>query len=284
MKVTRAAIISGLAGMTVLGSHTEARAQHPQPPPSAQVVPEAEPPPPPAPPSAPPVAPPAPQAQPAPEAYSQSEGYPPGYGPPPGYASPQGYPPPPPRYYTAPPRGYGRRYAYYPPPPPAPPAYSEERTFMLGGSLGLAALNYTSIDGAAASDAAVGYSARLGFGLTPRLLFLIEINGAAASVQDSVYVGNSVAYDQTIYDIGLQAFLTRKFFLRGGVGLGNIKQWDDLGTFTFGQTGFAMTGSAGLELLQGYNWSLEIAGQFIAGFYRDQKWNSSAVNVGFNFF
>jgi len=162
--------------------------------------------------------------------------------------------------------------------------YSEERPFMLGGSLGLAGLHYTSIDGGTTSDAAVGYSARLGFGLTSRLLFLIEINGAASSVPDTYYQGNSVAYDQTIYDLGLQAFLTRKFFLRGGLGLGNIKQWDDLGTFRSGETGFAMTGSAGLELLQGYNWSLEIAGQFIGGFYRDQRWSSGAVNIGFNFF
>ncbi|HEX2658634.1 MAG TPA: hypothetical protein VHU40_10185, partial [Polyangia bacterium] len=179
---------------------------------------------------------------------------------------------------------YGRRYAYYPPPPPPAMPYWSDRPFMLGGSLGLAALHYTSVDGGSTSDAAVGYSARLGFGLTPRLLFLIEINGAAASVPDPVIDGNYVAYDQTIYDLGLQAFVTRKLFLRGGLGLGNIKQWDDLGMFRSGETGFAMTGSVGLELLQGYNWSLEIAGQGIAGFYRDQKWTSGAVNIGFNFF
>ena len=155
---------------------------------------------------------------------------------------------------------------------------------MLGGSLGLAGLRYAPIDGGRASEAAVGYSARLGFGLSPRILFLIEINGAAASVSDPGYQGNSIAYDQTIYDVGVQAFLTRKFFLRGGVGMGNIKQWDDLGTFKSGETGFAMTGSAGFELLQGYNWSFEIAGQFISGFYREQNWSSGAVNVGFNFF
>ena len=275
MKARRAAIISGLAGMTVLGIHTGAQAQQPEGPAAAPAAapPEGPPPPPPAPPAA---------AAAQPEAYPQPYPYPPGYGPPPGYAPPPSYPPP--HYYSAPPRGYGRRYAYYPPPPPPPPMYSEERPFMLGGSLGLAGLHYTSIDGGSTSDAAVGYSARLGFGLTPRLLFLIEINGAAASVSDNFNPGNNVAYDQTIYDLGLQAFVTRKLFLRGGLGLGNIKQWDDLGSFRSGQTGFAMTGSVGLELLQGYNWSLEIAGQGIAGFYKDQKWTSGAVNIGFNFF
>ena len=272
MKATRAAIVSGLVGMTVLGIHTGARAQQPEGPAAAPAAPEPE-------------GPPQPQAAPAPaptEAYPQQYQYPPGYGPPPGYTGPQNYPPP--HYYAAPPRGYGRRYAYYPPPPPPPPMYSEERPFMLGGSLGLAGLHYTSFDGVSTSDAAVGYSVRLGFGLTPRLLFLIEINGAAASVPDPYNEGYNVAYDQTIYDLGLQAFLTRKLFVRGGLGLGNIKQWDDLGTFRVGETGFAMTGSVGLELLQGYNWSLEIAGQGITGFYRDQRWTSGAVNIGFNFF
>src|SRR5205085_5897200 len=100
--------------------------------------------------------------------------YPPGYGPPPGYAPPQGYGPPPPGYYPPPRRVYrAPRYAYYPPPPPPPPTYTLERPFMLGGSLGLAGLHYHFSDGTSTSDPAAGYSLRLGFGIAPRLLFLI---------------------------------------------------------------------------------------------------------------
>ena len=277
MKATRAAIVSALAGLAVLGIHSGAWAQQAEPaPPEVPQYPQA---------NAPPQnsAPPAPSAAPP---YEAQPVYPPGYGPPPGYAPPQGYAPPtgygppPPRYY-APPRAYGRpRYAYYPPPPPPPP-YSLERPFMLGGSLGLATLHYHPGDGTSTSDAAVGYSARLGFGLSPRLLFLIEINGATASGSDGYYA--SVAFDQTIYDLGLQVFLTRRLFLRGGAGLGNIRAWDDGGTFD-ARTGFAMTASVGLELLQGYNWSFELAGQWITGFYSDGNWTSGAVNLGFNFF
>lgn len=276
MKATKAAFVSALAGLAVLGIHSGARAQQAEPAQTpAPPYPQAEAPPqnPPAPPSAP--------------AYEAQPTYPPGYGPPPGYAPPQGYPPPqgygapPPNYYYPPPRGYGRpRYAYYPPPPPPPPPYAVERTFMLGGSLGLASLHYYPGDGTSTSDAAVGYSARLGFGLSPRLLFLIEINGATAS--GSGY-NNNAAFDQTIYDLGLQAFLTRRLFLRGGAGVGNIRAWDDFYTSN-AKAGFALTGSIGVELLQGYNWSFELAGQWITGFYSDQTWTSGAVNLGFNFF
>jgi hypothetical protein len=151
---------------------------------------------------------------------------------------------------------------------------------MIGGSLGLATLHYHLSDGST-SDAAVGYSARLGFGLTPKLLFLIEINGATAN--GSGPYNDSVAYDQTIYDLGLQAFLTHRVFVRGGMGIGNIRAFDYVGDFA-AKTGFALTGSVGIELLQGYNWSFELAGQWITGFYQDETWTSGAVNLGFNFF
>jgi len=153
---------------------------------------------------------------------------------------------------------------------------------MLGGSLGLAGLHYHFSDGSSASDdPAAGYSLRLGFGIAPRLLFLIEANGAVASVSEAGY---GLSFDQTIYDLGLQVFLTRKLFVRGGVGLGNIRAWYDGYYGDVSKTGFAMTGSVGLELLQGYNWSFELAGQAIAGFYSGENWTSYALNLGFNFF
>lgn len=273
MKATKAAFISGLVSLAVLGIHTGAQAQQPAPPPPQPGAEPAQYPPPP---------PPEAQGQPQPNGAQPGE-YPPGYGPPPGYQQPPpGYQQPPPRYYyppPPPPRYYGRRYSYYPPPPP-PPAYTLERPFMLGGSLGLASLRYET-DAGSASNAAVGYALRLGFGIAPRILFLIEINGAAAS--DSDNYGNSVAYDQTLYDLGLQVFVTRKFFLRGGAGLGNIRAFDDGGTFA-AKVGFGLTASAGFELLQGYNWSFELAGQWISGFYSGETWNSGAINLGFNFF
>lgn len=275
MKATKAAFISGLAGLAVLAIHSGARAQQPASPPQTEAEPPQYPP-----------APPPEQAQGQPQMNpAQPGGYPPGYGPPPGYQPPPpaGYEAPPPRYYyppPPPPRYYGRRYAYYPPPPP-PPAYTLERPFMLGGSLGLASLHYDTGAGTT-TNAAVGYSLRLGFGVAPRLLFLIEVNGAAAS--DSDVYGNSVAYDQTLYDLGLQVFLTRKFFLRGGAGLGNIRAaFNDGGAFA-AKVGFGLTASAGVELLQGYNWSFELAAQWITGFYSDETWTSGAVNLGFNFF
>ena len=127
------------------------------------------------------------------------------------------------------------------------------------------------------SGAATGYSGRLGFGIGPRLLLLVGVDGA-------VSVANDFVYDQTIYYIGLQAFLSRQLFVRGGAGIGNITGHDNSDFLYFGKTGFGLTGTVGVELLQGYNWSLELAGQVTSGFYTDERWTSGTAQIGFNFF
>lgn len=247
--VSRAVLRAGLAGLvvgTVLVVHTHAAfAQQPAADPAA------------------------PQAEAAPQEY------PPGYSPPPGYA-----PAAPP---SAPPPGYGPpppRYSYYPPPPPPPARSRIDRPFMIGGSLGLGGLRFYNSDEppVATSGPATGYSGRLGFGLSPRVLLLLGVDGA-------VSVENTLVYSQNIYYVGAQVFMTRQFFLRAGGGLGNITGEDNYGDFLyFGKTGFGLTGSVGVEMLQGYNWSIELTGMMTAGFYKDENWSSGTINIGFNFF
>jgi hypothetical protein len=133
-------------------------------------------------------------------------------------------------------------------------------------------------DNAPTSGPATGYSGRLGFGIAPRLLLLVGADGAVSADSFSFY-------DQTIYYLGLQAFLTRQLFVRGGAGIGNITGKDsNSDLLQFGKAGFGLTGSVGVELLQGYNWSLELTGQLLAGFYTGEKWTSGTGNIGFNFF
>jgi hypothetical protein len=148
---------------------------------------------------------------------------------------------------------------------------------MIGGSLGLGSMRFHDDTDVSTSAAATGYSGRLGFGLAPRLLLLIAVDGAVSGD------GNFI-YDQTIYSLGLQAFLTRQVFLRGGAGIGNITDKYGGDVLRFGKTGLGLTASVGVELLQGYNWSLELAGQLTSGFYTGERWTSGTLNIGFNFF
>jgi hypothetical protein len=281
---------AGLLSVAVLCVHTSgAFAQQPTPEPGAGATPQTQIP---GVPGGDAEAAPLPQAtqiqSPAPMGQPQPYAYPPGYAPPPGYGPPPSqYPPPPPGYGNPPgyrqgPRSYGYppQSSYYPPPPPPPSSRPvSDRPFMIGGSLGFAGLRFHDQDNQVTSDVGVGYSARLGFGIAPSLILLLGVDGATAGQ------GNFV-YDQTIYYAGLQAFLTRQLFLRGGAGIGNITQKDSQGNFLFfGNTGLGLTGSVGVELIQGYNWSLELAGQVTSGFYADSEhWTSVAGNIGFNFF
>ena len=150
---------------------------------------------------------------------------------------------------------------------------------MIGGSLGIGGLRYYTAEEPVVTDSgpATGYSGRLGFGLSPRVLLLLGIDGAAASQDGFVY-------DQRIIYVGGQFFLTRQLFVRAGGGLGNITGHDSYDFLYFGKTGLGLTGSLGVELLQGYNWSLELAAMMTAGFYEDETWSSGTVNIGFNFF
>jgi len=217
-----------------------------------------------------------PQAYPQQQGYPQQQAYPPGYGPPAG----DGYQPPP--AYGTPAAPPPQRYSYYPPPPPPAPRSTLDRPLMIGGSLGIGGLHYHDFNDIPTSDVAGAYSLRLGFGVAPRSLLLLEINGAFATVSDPY---GDLVYGQSLYDVGFQTFLTRALFIRGGIGLGNITTSDSSASVTyFGKAGLGLTASVGAELLQGYNWSLELAGQMIAGFYKDENWTSYAVNLGFNFF
>jgi hypothetical protein len=153
---------------------------------------------------------------------------------------------------------------------------------MIGGSLGIGGLRYYNngdidVPPMAEGGPATGYSGRLGFGLSPRVLLLLGIDGATVSQDGFVY-------DQHIIYVGGQFFLTRQLFARAGAGMGNITGHDSYDFLAFGKTGLGLTGSLGIELLQGYNWSLELTGTMTAGFYTDENWSSGTVNVGFNFF
>jgi hypothetical protein len=143
---------------------------------------------------------------------------------------------------------------------------------MFGGSLGLAGL-YNS---GGYSDYANSYALRAGFGLAPRLMFLVGFDGAWA-------VEANLASYQNIWYAGVQAFLSRQLFLRGGLGLGNSVREDPFAG-TFADVGFGATGTIGYELIQGYNWSLEMAGVINAGFYEYERWVTYGMNLGINFF
>jgi hypothetical protein len=189
-------------------------------------------------------------------------GAPPRYAPPPVYAPPRPYPYGPRPYY---------RYA------PVRPRGITDRPFTIGGGVGFGGLQLNQ-NGTATSQSGMSYTARLGVGLCPGLLLLWDIEGSIVDRGPSVY-------SQTAQLAALQMFIGQRFFLKGGLGFAQVNQDDTFYT----NLGFAFMGGLGLELIQGWNWSLDVEATVTGAHYsfggRDETWlNWSIANFAVNFF
>ena len=253
-------LVTGIAAFTVLLVHTAAHAQQGEPPPPQEYPPAYAPPP----------------------GYVPPPSYPPqSYGPAPTYGAPPAYVPPPPP--PPPPYRYAPAYRYAPPgyyalPPPPPPRDVLYRPFMLGFGIGFGGLVFDdAYTGNHTHQGGLSYTGRLGFGLHPGLMLLLDTEGSVVSSGPS-------SISQSVNVIGLQIFLTRRLFVKGGLGFGAAAQ-DDLRT----HWGAAAMGGAGYELAQGWNWSFDIEATISGARYHDngidQSWtNWSLVNFALNFF
>jgi hypothetical protein len=223
-----------------------------------------------------------------PPGYPGAQGFPPGYEPPPGYATPGAAPPmygAPPPYVPAPgygPPGYGPtrypppRYSYYPPALP-PPRQITDRPFTIGGGIGFGGLRFMDGAGNHTTDSGMAYTLRLGFGLRPGLILMWDLEGALVE-------RNRTAISQTANLAALQLFATPRLFLKAGFGLAQVIQ--DNYASAWGGAGMA---GIGYELIQGWNWSLDIEATVTAARYRtagvESTWtNWSLVNFAINFF
>jgi hypothetical protein len=284
------------------------------PPPAPEAPPTFGPPAPPAPPApaSPSPASPSPPspAQPAPAQPVQpvpapEGGYPPGYGPPPGYIAPPGYGPPqdagapgdgatygapayppsgyPPAGYGAPPR-YGAPYGYsrYRHAPPPPPRRVTDRPFTIGGGIGFGGLELRDSVGGTWRQPGLSYSARLGLGLRPGLLLLWDIEGTTVEQSTAAGLGaRSHTLSQTAQLAALQVFVGDHFFIKGGFGFAQLNQDDAIYT----NWGGAVMGGLGLELVQGWNWSLDVESTVTAAFYQDESMlNWSLATFALNLF
>jgi hypothetical protein len=243
-------------------------------------------------PVAPPIAQPPGAIEPVP---APAEGYPPGYGPPPGYVPPPGYGPqrgygnypggygsygPAPGY--GPPQGYYRYHHLLQPPPPR---RVTDRPFTIGGGIGFGGLNLKDSGGGTWHQSGLSYTARLGIGLRPGLLLLWDIEGSTVdrTIVAGAGAGTGVhSFSQTAQLAALQVFVGDRFFLKGGFGMAQFSRDDALYT----DWGGAVMGGLGLELVQGWNWSLDIESSITAAAYNNNEtlFNWSIANFALNLF
>jgi hypothetical protein len=189
-------------------------------------------------------------------------------------AEAQGYPPP-----------------YYPPPPPPPPPQGVFRSglvFGFAGGLGAVAAK----DCGDACGAAGFFEGHLGGMVSPRAALMFEIWGGDHPWTDNA--NNSFETINTFFTAAAQYWLTDILWIKGGAGLAVLREAADVyynGLYTVDTndtSGFALFGAGGVEVVQSYNFALDIQLRIGNGFYRQDGNSFNAQNyalmVGFNWY
>lgn len=192
--------------------------------------------------------------------------------PPPGYGQPPGYPPP---------------YA-----PPRPVRTPDRRGFVIGLSLGGGSF-VVDCQSAGCTQFFGGDDRRFEGG---SLSFHIGgmVNETMAILFDAWGVAHSPDGDRTlthnIGDIALRWFPHRIMWLQGGVGWANFNlhtscRAGETCTERVGDTGFALVGAAGLELVQGEHFVLDVSLRIAGGGYGEGgSVNMTALQLGINWY
>ena len=168
---------------------------------------------------------------------------------------------------------YGSPPPYYPPPQRG--LYRSGLVFGFGVGAGA----ITASDCSNCGGGAGGLEIHLGGMVTPRLAVMAELWSLLRPL------GGGVTLSNTIFSGALQYWATDQFWLKGGLGSGTVDLSDDYSGATFdSETAFAMSGALGFEVLQMYNFALDLQLRLAHVFYASGGANNIAFMVGFNWY
>jgi len=169
---------------------------------------------------------------------------------------------------------------------------STYRPFMLGFGLGVSSLSLSAADGSA-HEAGLSYALHLGFGITPRWMVLLAIDGAWAQFSggSNSYFNARTSFAQTTYTAGAQFFMLPWLYSRLGLGMGCIDWSNDYGDGSDCR-GIAGAAGVGAEFLQTRSTSLAAEVAATLAEYpesasineRNDVWYSIGVNLRLNLY
>jgi hypothetical protein len=156
---------------------------------------------------------------------------------------------------------YGPPRPYYAPPPPPRGVYRGGLLFGLGGGFGLLESDFCG----QACGAAFAGEIHIGGMLNPRLAVMFDAWGTLRPWSDPS--GLSHTTSNTFLTGALQYWVTDIVWLKGGLGLAYTRIITEGVSLSDDDTGLALWGAAGIEVLQSYNFALDIQFRFGNGFY-----------------
>lgn len=178
------------------------------------------------------------------------------------------YPPPPP-----PGQPYG--YGYQPPPPPGP----QRDGLTLGLGIGGGAISCEECD-----DALEGVALEFHIGgmLTPQLALMFDASIIIHEIENS----NGASIQQYVNVGAVQFWITPRFWLKGGLGLGRLSVTDEEGYAVFeSETGGAILAGGGVELYQNSSFALDLQLRFAAVNYEDaETLTNTSLLIGVNWY
>jgi len=151
---------------------------------------------------------------------------------------PQGYPPPP----------------YYAPAPPPPPRGVYRSGLVYGGSIGFGSFSFDQCGSACGSS--LSGELHIGGMIAPRLALEGDFWAANHWFNDDVN-GSGNTFNG-IYTLALQYWIVDIIWVKAGLGLGHLQFSDDFGDVFEDETGFAFMLAAGVEIVQTYNFALDL--------------------------
>jgi len=176
----------------------------------------------------------------------------------------------------------------YPPPPPRPRGVYRNG-FTFGGSLGPGLIegpNCFSVCGGAFMG-----EGHLGGMLNPRLA-LLGTAWVGGHYFDDIDFGTGQTYN-TFWTINLQFWVNDIIWINGGIGVSHLQIYldQDLSGFAYDdETGGALTAAAGVEVVQSYNFTLDLQIRAGHSFYASSDnsggadLNNLAFMVGINWY
>lgn len=194
-----------------------------------------------------------------------------------------GAPPPPP------PPGGGGYYAQPPVTPMGEDGYFYRQGFTIGFGFGVGGMssdtNVTDCGNCDYEPAAVGFDFHLGGMVNPRLALLGELWGTVQAVEQS----GRTALVQTMFLVAAQYWVSPQLWIKGGIGAAQLSlSYDDgfEGDSRELDTGGALMGAIGYEILSGERFSIDLQGRLGSASYEGLGDNITAgtVSLGFNWF
>jgi hypothetical protein len=180
--------------------------------------------------------------------------------------------------------GYGGYGGYYRPPPDP-----TRRGLTLGFGVGLGAMDsdssITECVGCDFDPIALSFDFHLGAMLSPRLALLGEVYWHGQTIDEDGF--NWLG--QTMLLGALQFWLTPQLWIKGGLGVASLTAHFDDGYYYDDDTldtGVAVMGAAGFEILHSPWFSVDLQARLASGSYEgiDEQVNVGTVGLGFNWY